>query len=578
MGVEFLDENSEVPELFKNRPVTIFMYEVWKTRPDLQQAFDIFSYDGQAAFLHWYEITDEYNKIKKQTTISSRREPADINQLSKSGFISNELYSIYVARDDLQKCFDINTLDGQNGLINWFVSSAKSEYKISPSYVKGNRNGSLKRVKIAIVEKLKTVLLHVFRRSLKHRQKIYLKALLARNLVRVSKIKSQLIKVDRNIEVENKSVNHQGVSLIGYLNAELGMGEHVRMTAEALSCVKQEFSVLDMNVGVSSRQKASHKFVASSDYNNYLNLFHVNADAMLIAYTHFGKDFFVEKYNVGYWAWELSKCPDEWQIPIRMVDEIWAPSKFIQDAFSESKSTKVRLMPLCVEIPQFEKMKRSTFSLNDDVFYFYFAFDAFSYMERKNPAAIIDAFTMAFPKGSEPVGLVFKIMNGKDNIRGWRSFCEKAKKDRRIKIINETLDREVLLSLFDCCDCFISLHRSEGFGRGLAEAMLLKKPVICTGYSGNMDFTDDATAYIVEYSLVKVLEGQYPFSKNQFWAEPSVANAAEKMKLVFSDEMLRQQKVISAYSKIKKDFSRERIGSLYRARIQEILESYNERM
>ncbi len=143
--------------------------------------------------------------------------------------------------------------------------------------------------------------------------------------------------------------------------------------------------------------------------------------------------------------------------------------------------------------------------------YFLYIFDFNSYLARKNPHAAIQAFLSAFPLGTEPVGLVLKTMNSNPDNPKWRNFKKLCQQDERITLIEKTLDREIVLGLVNACDAYLSLHRSEGFGRTLAEAMLMGKPVIATDFSGNADFIHAPLAYPVRWKKKKVKSGEYPF-------------------------------------------------------------------
>jgi glycosyltransferase involved in cell wall biosynthesis len=363
-----------------------------------------------------------------------------------------------------------------------------------------------------------------------------------------------------------------GTNLIGYVHAELGMGEHVRMSAAAFSKVGTDFCVVNFNHGVASRQDAKLEHGKVDDHAHYrTNIFHVNADQMLLSYAKLGHNFFANRYNIGYWAWELSKCPEEWYEVVDLVDEIWAPSKFIQSAFAEITGKPVIYMPLCVSLPTNKKdYFRKDFGLSDGVYLFLYTFDFFSYMDRKNPFAAIRAFKVGFPHGSEPVALVLKVMNGVDSDPRWIEMLELIGGDQRIIIINKTLDRDALLGLFSVCDAYVSLHRSEGFGRGPAEAMYLGKPVIVTNYSGNTDFTLLDNSCLVDYRLIPVEVEQYVFEKGQVWADPNIEHAAWFMQKLFNDRGYADRVGQAGQLYVKKNFNPSVVGDMYHTRLENI--------
>ena len=145
-------------------------------------------------------------------------------------------------------------------------------------------------------------------------------------------------------------------------------------------------------------------------------------------------------------------------------------------------------------------------------------------------------------------------------------------RDPRVVLINETLNYDALLQLKAACDCYISLHRSEGWGFGMIEAMNLRVPVVCTGYSGNMDFCSDETAWLVDYEEVALERDDYIFvHRGQKWAEPDLSDAAANLRAVWSDPAARAAKVAAAHANVHKNFSAKAIAKRYEARLREIL-------
>jgi glycosyltransferase involved in cell wall biosynthesis len=360
-----------------------------------------------------------------------------------------------------------------------------------------------------------------------------------------------------------------GVNLIGYSRAELGMGEHVRMSALAFEDTGTPFVVYNFAVGIASRQEDTLCGHLESDELPHLtNIFHVNADQMLAALSRLGAESFGDRYNIAYWAWELPRCPAEWMSSIELVDEIWAPSQFIHEAFSTATTKPVIHMPLCVNPTLKRCWTKRDFGLNEHAFAFVFTFDSFSYIERKNPLAIIAAFRRAFRRGNEPVQLVLKTMNADQVSLAWQQLALASAGDDRIALINQTFERDKALGLIQACDCFVSLHRSEGFGRGPSEAMAFGRPVIATNWSGNTDFCNAQTACLVKFNLVPVVPSQYPFSLHQVWADPDVDHAAWWMQRLVSDPQLCAAIGHSGQQYILDNHNPRAIGSRYAERLQ----------
>jgi glycosyltransferase involved in cell wall biosynthesis len=220
------------------------------------------------------------------------------------------------------------------------------------------------------------------------------------------------------------------------------------------------------------------------------------------------------------------------------VDEIWAGSRYQEAAYVAAGAVPVRHMPMAVTVDATAGRSRADFGLPADRFLFVFSFDLLSGPARKNPEGCIEAFRRAFPRGDEPAGLVLKAMRADAAPEAWADLRSRAAADPRIRLLAGTLARGELLDLYRACDGYLSLHRSEGFGRGMAEAMLLGKPVICTGYSGNTDFATPETAALVRHGLRPVAGNEYPWGSGQNWAEPDLDDAAAWMRRIATDAAL----------------------------------------
>jgi glycosyltransferase involved in cell wall biosynthesis len=176
--------------------------------------------------------------------------------------------------------------------------------------------------------------------------------------------------------------------------------------------------------------------------------------------------------------------------------------------------------------------------LHDDDFVFLTMFDFNSSAARKNPLAAIEAFKLAFPQGDERACLLLKSSNGDRSTAQLMRLVEASAGDARIIIRDDLIDRADLQALQRCCDAYLSLHRSEGFGLVMAETMLMGKPVIATAYSGNLEFMNSQNSCLVDYDLVQVEAGEYPMAEGQYWAAPHVHHAAEHMRALFGNRAL----------------------------------------
>ncbi len=234
--------------------------------------------------------------------------------------------------------------------------------------------------------------------------------------------------------------------------------------------------------------------------------------------------------RIAVWYWELEELPPGWVGKLGWADEVWAPSRFIAECIRKSVSVPVVPMLPGVELPPFERRSRSHFGLPGERFTFLFSFDMASVMERKNPLGLIAAFRRAF-RPTDTVQLVIKVSRGGKDPASLAKL--RAAAGDGVLVLDSVLTREDALALLDCADCYASLHRSEGLGLGMAESMLLGKPVIATGYSGNLDFMTPDAAHLVEYRRVPIVEDFDPYPRGCHWAEPSGEHAASLMRQVF---------------------------------------------
>lgn len=326
-----------------------------------------------------------------------------------------------------------------------------------------------------------------------------------------------------------------GANLIGYARGGLGLGEVLRRFCEAARQGAYPFSLVDFDVNLGERGQDRRLDAWIGTGNPHpVNLFFVNADQMPFAREHFGERFFAGKRNVGFWFWELERFPREWLPSLDLLDEVWVASRFVQAAIRPHTRKPVRRVTLPVEVALPRRFGRAEFGLPQERFVFLCSFDFHSFAQRKNPHAVIAAFRSAFPRGDELAMLVVKSINGERVPALAASIREATGGDSRIVLIDAFLDRDRTMSLTAAADCYVSLHRSEGFGLGIAEAMCLGKPVIATGYSGNLDFTHAGNSCLVPAQLVPVMPGEYPFGEGQRWAEPDAASAAAQMRRLFS--------------------------------------------
>jgi glycosyltransferase involved in cell wall biosynthesis len=369
------------------------------------------------------------------------------------------------------------------------------------------------------------------------------------------------------------AAGEDGINLVGHPYGALGMGEHIRKSAEAFAAAGIAFDIVNTfnQVGPHGGKfgEFPHLDRITQDARHRVSLFHLNADEMKLASAHLGQPFFQGRYNIGYWAWELARFPEAWYPAFEFFDEIWAPSRFIQQAVANAAPCPVVHMPLAVDFSATHPLPRRHYGLPERKLLFLFYFDFTSYVARKNPYGPLAAFRKAFADPDrDDVALVIKLNGMEQRPDDYARFREAMREQGRGVILLDRImtDHEVR-NLVRNCDCFVSLHRSEGFGRGLAEAMYYGKPVIGTGYSGNLDFMNPDNACLVDYLLVPVQPGEYPHPEGQLWADPDVEQAASYMRAIRNDAALRQRLGARAAEFMRAHHSFAATGARYRRRL-----------
>ena len=339
------------------------------------------------------------------------------------------------------------------------------------------------------------------------------------------------------------SVTHgrvHGLNLYGYFSRWLGLGECARLHARALLDAGFPVSLHDVEIDIpharNDRTLAEH-FRTLPAYERDLIFINPDhwVDALHSIYGHTSKR---DRYVIGYWFWELEEFPKAWLPTLELVDEIMVSSHFVELALRRVTDKPITRAPLPVLIGHDSGLQRHHFGLNDQDYVFFCSFDFNSMLARKNPMAVIEAFCKAFPRGDEKVSLLIKSFNGHRDLMLLMRLASAVARDRRIILRDDLLEREDLQALHRCVDVHVSLHRSEGFGLGMAEAMSMGKPVIATGYSGNMEYMNANNSCLVKYDLVPVGEGEYQHGQGQHWANPDPLHAAQYMRALYLDRTL----------------------------------------
>jgi hypothetical protein len=376
--------------------------------------------------------------------------------------------------------------------------------------------------------------------------------------------------VDRNQSGANaKPFRGFGVNIVGYVKSEIGIGESSRRLAAALQAVDRPYTVIDFKQGNSSRQQdqsLGHKIGLGE--RGPISIIHINADQMPVFARIAGGSLFRESYCIGFWHWELPELPDEFLEGFNGLREVWVPSSYVQAAIAAKSPVPVLKYPHAIRFSVSGGANRRQYGIPENRFAFLMMYDFSSCQERKNPWGVLDAFGRAFGQNDNIAVLVIKTQNSQYHEVD-RNELSKAIHDRKNVIwIDETMTRQQIYDLESVCDCFVSLHRAEGFGLGLAESMFLAKPVIGTAYSGNMEFMRVDNSFLVNYRLATIERDFGIYKSGQVWAEPDVEHCTELMKNVTRDGELRQQIGEAGRRTILQEFSPEAVGTAIAGRLR----------
>lgn len=363
----------------------------------------------------------------------------------------------------------------------------------------------------------------------------------------------------------------QGVNLVAYIRAEMGLGVAARGMASALDAARIPFNALNVEEGNYSRHTDyswSHKEVRRSHYD--ITVVCVNPDNSFNLRTHVPTTILGDRYVIGYWFWELPELPDDWLSEFEFTDEVWAASRFIKDAVSAKSAAPVTLIPPVVQLNQGRTFSRGQLKLPERRFLFLAMFDTNSVLYRKNPLGVVRAFKAAFRSSDTSVGLVLKFNNPDYQQPILNTLKEEIADQQNIFVIDRAMTREEVVSLISVSDCFVSLHRSEGFGLGPAEAMSLGKPAIITNWSGNTDYMTEHSSIPINYELVKLSNDYGPYKANQHWAEPDIEHATYWMRRITQEPELARDIGQRAQQTISSKFSPLAVGKLIQERLDQI--------
>jgi glycosyltransferase involved in cell wall biosynthesis len=361
-----------------------------------------------------------------------------------------------------------------------------------------------------------------------------------------------------------------GLNVVGYLRDESGWGEAARGYVRALHALRIQVALNDLSDLSSSRSEDRTLTTFEADHPYDVNLVCVDAARHFAVMSYVGVELFEDRYNIGAWAWELPRFPEKWYDRFAYYDEIWVTTSFIANALAPISPVPVVCIPpvLTTTTHASRDNGRRRLGVSPDEVVYLFIFDFHSHLERKNPLALLDAFKMAFAP-SDAVRLIIKCVNADSDPDGFAAMSARAQ-GHPISIYAGYWPSQELRDLTAACDVYVSLHRSEGTGLTITDAMALGKPVIATSWSGNMDFMDVSNSFPVRYELVELRENVGPFRAGEVWADPSVEHAAELMRFVFEEREEACARGLAAKREIDANYSEESVANLIGHRLEVI--------
>jgi hypothetical protein len=363
------------------------------------------------------------------------------------------------------------------------------------------------------------------------------------------------------------------VRLTGYLGHTLGLGAAARGYVQALSAAGVPVSTVTVPLHhlalpvKLSEAYGRHGFEDLVQHGGHgFEIVAVNADELPGFVERLGEDYF-EGPRIGIWGWETNSIPPRWQRAFALVREIWVYSRFMAQNIGAVAPVPVVALPPPVQRPA-EPAAPLRLGVPDG-FLFLFVFDYLSTVQRKNPVGLVEAFRRAFAPGEGPQ-LLIKTINGPLRPLSEEEVLWAADGREDIHVVDRSLSGDELNGVMAACDCYVSLHRAEGFGLTLAEAMAIGKPAIATGYSGNVDFMNERNSYLVDFTIGRVGPECEIYPPEGEWADPSVDHAAQLMREVYSDPREAARRGARAAQEIEQTLSPAATGAAMLRRLEQL--------
>lgn len=362
------------------------------------------------------------------------------------------------------------------------------------------------------------------------------------------------------------------IRVVGLLSSASGIGNSARLNIAALNADAIAVKPKDVSAYFSSDdglQFAAQVYGRST--SPACSIYHLNPPMLLRGFLASGLRNYYASFNIGYWAWELETVPPEWRRAIDYVDAIFVPTEFCANAIAGVTHKPVLVVPHPVGLAK-PADTRSQQRARDEPFTVLSIFNFGSSFSRKNPVAVIEAFKYAF-KADEPARLVLKTSDGSRYPGDLDRLKRAIAGHPNIQLIDAVWTEAQMQQAYRNAGAFISLHRSEGFGLSIAEAIMQETPVVATAWSGNMDFCDPAATHLVKYALVPFHDehGDYAEIASAHWAEASTEHAGVLLREIYDAPEDARVKAAQARRFLEAHLQRR----TYQAALQDLQSSAN---
>ena len=360
-----------------------------------------------------------------------------------------------------------------------------------------------------------------------------------------------------------------GLNIIGYTDSMFGLGEAVKLNIEAAKKLEIPVNIINYE---KVKQCADYRY----KFKYTINLVQIGLNDLDSFFSAIDPDFFNNRYTILFLMWESEYLPPKHIRTINLFNEIWTASSYCKNIFEKVYKGPVIIVPHPVELSlePIQSQNRLIY-FDENKFSFLFVFSYHSSTERKNPFFLVEAFIKAFGNDKH-VELIIKTVGAKKFKQSKKKLHQSISGQNNIKIIDIDLDKNSINHLINDCDCYVSMHHSEGFGLTLAEAMYLGKPTIATNYSGNTEFMNDSNSFLVNYELGLIENPDNNFCSKTLWGNPHMQSAVEKLREVYKNPDLRKKKANNAKLFVEEKLSLYAVGSIIKNRLNHLYVNFDE--